>query len=44
MNVVCKLYRSLSLGFECLYGERETRSGADGEVIRFQMGLLYKIF
>ena len=43
-NVVFKVFKRLSVGFETLYGYRNTKSGADGDVVRFQLGMLYSIF
>lgn len=43
-NLVYQLRKRLSIGLELLYGFREVRSGADGDVFRVQLGLLYSLF
>jgi hypothetical protein len=40
-NVIYKLTRRLSIGLEGLYGHKEVKSGADGDVWRIQAGLVY---
>jgi hypothetical protein len=42
-NPIRQLRRHLSVGAEGLYGMRKTKGGSDGEVFRFQLGLLYSI-
>ena len=42
-NLIRQLRRRLSVGAEGLYGMRKTKGGSDGEVFRFQLGLLYSI-
>ncbi|HVO25681.1 MAG TPA: DcaP family trimeric outer membrane transporter [Candidatus Margulisiibacteriota bacterium] len=44
VNLVWQLRKRLSVGVEALYGHKETRSGAKGDVARTQVGLLYSIF
>jgi hypothetical protein len=44
VNLVCQLRKRLSVGVEALYGHKETRSGANGDVARTQVGLLHSIF
>jgi len=39
--VIYKLTRRLSIGLEGLYGTKEVKSGADGDVWRIQAGLVY---
>jgi hypothetical protein len=34
----------MSIGWEGLYGKKETQNGATGDVWRFQMSLMYSLF
>jgi hypothetical protein len=43
-NLVWQLRKRLSVGAEILYGMKETKDGADGDVFRFNLGLVYSIF
>ena len=43
-NVVYQLRKRLSIGIEGLYGKKETKSGADGDVFRVQMGIVWALF
>jgi hypothetical protein len=43
-NLVYQLFKRLSIGVEGLYGYREAKSGAHGDVFRLQVGLLYSLF
>ena len=43
-NVVWQIRKRLSVGFEGLYGKKEDQGGADGDVWRFQTGLVYSLF
>lgn len=43
-NVVWQIRKRLSVGFEGLYGKKEEQGGADGDVWRFQTGLVYSLF
>jgi hypothetical protein len=36
--------KRLSLGFEALYGHKEEKSGAKGDALRLQVGVLYSLF
>jgi hypothetical protein len=40
-NLIYQLTKRLSIGLEGLYGKKEVKSGADGDVWRAQMGLVY---
>jgi hypothetical protein len=40
-NLIYQLTRRLSLGLEGLYGKKEVKSGAEGDVWRVQAGLVY---
>jgi len=44
LNLVWQMRKRLSLGLEALYGEKEERSGADGDAFRMQLGILYSLF
>ena len=44
LNLVWQLRKRLSIGWEALYGKKETQNGATGDVWRFQMGLVYSLF
>jgi hypothetical protein len=44
MNLVWQIRKRLSLGLEGLYGHKEEKSGADGDVFRIQVGVLYSLF
>lgn len=43
-NVVLQLFRRLSFGFEGLYGYRQVKSGASGDVFRGQASVMYALF
>lgn len=43
-NVVCQLRKQLTVGLEGLYGDKETKDGAEGDVFRVQLGFVYSIF
>jgi len=43
-NLVWQLRKRLSVGMECLYGYKDEKSGAFGDVWRVQMGLVYSLF
>jgi hypothetical protein len=43
-NLIWQIRKRLSVGTEVLYGYKETKDGSHGDVIRFQVGLLYSIF
>jgi hypothetical protein len=43
-NVVYQIRKRLSVGLEGLYGKREVKSGADGDVFRVQVGILWALF
>ncbi len=43
-NLVYKIYKRFSIGFEALYGFREVNNGDDGDVFRFQVSMLYSLF
>jgi hypothetical protein len=43
-NLIWQLRKRLSVGAEGLYGMKETKDSSDGDVFRFQLGLLYSIF
>jgi hypothetical protein len=43
-NLIWQLRKRLSVGAEGLYGLKETKDGNDGDVFRFQLGLVYSIF
>lgn len=44
LNLVWQMRKRLSIGFEGLYGQKEELSGAKGDALRFQLGVLYSIF
>jgi hypothetical protein len=44
LNAVWQLRKHLSIGFEGLYGYKRENSGANGDVWRFQTGLVYSLF
>jgi hypothetical protein len=44
LNLVWQLRKRLSIGLEGLYGKKETQNGANGDVWRIQMGLVYSLF
>lgn len=44
LNLVWQLRKRLSVGFEALYGRKETADGSDGDAFRSQLGLAYSIF
>ncbi len=43
-NLVYQLRKRLSIGGEVLYGFKQVKSGANGDVIRFQAALVYSMF
>lgn len=43
-NVVYQLFKRLSIGGEVLYGRREVKDLNSGDVVRFQLGLVYSPF
>src|SRR6185436_4026299 len=44
LNLVWQLRKRLSIGWEALYGKKETQNGQTGDVWRFQVGLVYSLF
>ena len=44
MNLVWQLRKHLSVGFEGLYGKKETQDGRSGDVWRAQVGMVYSLF
>jgi hypothetical protein len=44
LNLIWQLRKKLSVGIEGLYGQKETQSGADGDVFRLQLGMVYSLF
>jgi hypothetical protein len=44
LNLVWQLRKRLSVGAEVLYGRKETQGGQTGEVVRFQLGMVYSLF
>lgn len=44
VNLVWQLRKRLSIGWEALYGKKETQDGSDGDAFRFQMGVVYSLF
>jgi hypothetical protein len=44
LNVVWQMRAHLSIGLEALYGYKRDFSGANGDVWRFQTGLVYSLF
>jgi hypothetical protein len=43
-NLVYQLFKRVSIGGELLYGLREVKSGDEGDLIRFQLGVVYSPF
>ncbi len=43
-NVVYQIRKRLSVGLEALYGKKEEKSGADGDVFRVQLGIAWALF
>jgi hypothetical protein len=43
-NLIYRIFRRLSVGGELLYGLRNVKSGDDGDVFRFQIGMVYSPF
>jgi hypothetical protein len=43
-NLVWQMRKHLSVGFEWLYGYKDEKSGAHGDVWRIQTGLVYSLF
>jgi hypothetical protein len=44
LNRIWQLRKRLYVGAEGLYGLKETKDRSDGDVVRFQLGLLCSIF
>jgi hypothetical protein len=44
VNVIRQLHERLSIGAEGLSDGARRRNGAEGDVFRFQLGLVYSIF
>ncbi len=44
LNLVWKMRKHLSHGFEGLYGRKEEQGGAKGDAFRLQLGLVYSLF
>lgn len=44
LNLILQVRKKLSIGLECLYGQKEVQSGADGNLFRIQTGIVYRIF
>lgn len=44
LNAVWQLRKHMSIGFEGLYGYKKENGGANGDVWRFQTGLVYSLF
>jgi hypothetical protein len=44
LNVIWQLRQHLSIGLEGLYGKKDVQSGADGDVWRVQLGMVYSLF
>jgi hypothetical protein len=44
LNLVWQVRKRLSIGVEGLYGRKEVQSGADGDVFRLQLGVVYSLF
>ncbi len=43
-NVIWQVRKRLSIGLECLYGKKIDGGGSNGDVFRFQTGLVYSLF
>jgi DcaP outer membrane protein len=43
-NIVWQIRKRLSIGVEALYGYKQDKSGANGDVWRLQTGLVYSLF
>lgn len=43
-NVIWQVRKQMSVGLECLYGYKDDKSGAHGDVWRIQTGLVYWLF
>lgn len=43
-NLIWQLRKRLSVGLECLYGYKDEKSGAHGDVWRIQTGMVYSLF
>lgn len=43
-NLVFQLFRKLSFGLEGLYGYKQVKSGATGDVFRVQLSIMYVLF
>lgn len=44
VNVIYQIRKRLSVGLEGLYGKKVDNSGADGDVFRVQLGIVYSLF
>ena len=44
LNLVFQLYKRLSFGLEGLYGYKQVKSGASGDVFRGQFSIMYALF
>ena len=43
-NLVCQVFKRMSVGVEGLYGRKEVKSGDTGEVWRAQLGVVFSLF
>jgi hypothetical protein len=43
-NLIYQIRKRLSVGLEGLYGRKEVKSGADGDVFRVQLGIVWSLF
>jgi len=43
-NLVYQIRKRLSIGLEGLYGRKEVKSGAEGDVFRVQLGIVWSLF
>lgn len=44
VNLMWQIRKRLSVGLEELYGRKTTNDGADGDVFRTRLGLVYSMF
>ncbi len=44
LNVIWQMRPRLSVGLEGLFGQKEEKNGADGDVLRIQLGIVYSLF
>jgi hypothetical protein len=44
LNLIWQMRKRLSVGLEALYGTKEEKSGADGDALRIQLGIVYSLF